>query len=166
MAGYPREALIWSGWPLQCKTREQGNPVFCDALACRCRVQGAVGVEAEGQNIADPASGGVTLGQSLLPRNVELPAAWKLKSGRRWRPRRVVGFGSRLLGGWVLLVPAAVAKAQAPLLAGSESAFGGRRPWSAPDARKGEAAVADESGTANDSGLSVREGRRKQGSLR
>jgi hypothetical protein len=44
VAGYPREALIWSGWPLQCKTREQGNPFSCDALARGCWVQGAVGV--------------------------------------------------------------------------------------------------------------------------
>ena len=26
MAGYPREALIRSGWPLQWETREQGKP--------------------------------------------------------------------------------------------------------------------------------------------
>jgi hypothetical protein len=43
VAGYPCEALIRSGWPLQWKTREQGNNILCGALAFGCRVQGAGG---------------------------------------------------------------------------------------------------------------------------
>jgi hypothetical protein len=61
-------------------------------------------------------------------------------------PCRLTSFVPRLAA-LVLLVPAAAAKAQATLLTGSERGYA-RRPWSVPDANRGEDTIVDESAIA------------------
>jgi hypothetical protein len=52
--------LIRLGGGYNSKPVSKATPTSRDALAADCRVQVAMGVEAEGQKIADPADGGVT----------------------------------------------------------------------------------------------------------
>jgi hypothetical protein len=121
----------------------------------------------KGPHLADPACGGVTLGKALLPPQVLSLRSESQNGGRRWRPHRVVvSLEADRFGRLGLASSRRRSEAQATLLSGSESAFGGGDPGAPLTIGRVRNAVADESGTANDSGRSVREGRWKQGSLR
>ena len=100
MAGYPCEVLIWSGWPLQCKTREQGKL----GLSSGClQWQGATGRRLKGKWCPGSRNSELPLGSSVAvaggdPQGswVWKPPAWRL--GFASSRRRSVSAGSPAFG--------------------------------------------------------------------